>query len=180
VGLCDAKATAGGPGTVGVDALPSAGCLILKALAARWRLGGRTRTFPIRLRAVQDALQARRMPWWERASVPLAGLAGVAPQTSAEWTWPGWVPAGVREQVEAFRAGNCGRGPRTWLSGIRQQQAPEFGAVVTPGNGLAVNPPPVTGCYIHAWHNIGRLVLAGGSVVCPSINPSQPDGTGYG
>ena len=206
MGLRGAKASAGGSGTVDVDALPPAEYLILEVPAARWRLGERTWTFPIRLPASLDALQARGLMWWERASVPRAGrasltdtgraavlrdsyippavplgdLAGVAPQAWAEWTWPGWVPVAVREQVEAFWDDNYGRGPRAWLRDIQQRHAPEFGAVATLGNGMAANPPPETGRYVHAWNNIGRPVLADGSVVCTSFNPSQPDGPGHG
>jgi hypothetical protein len=97
VGLRDAEATAGDPGVVDVDALPTIGLLNLKVLAARWRLGEHNWTFPIRLQAALDALHARGLLWRERA-----------------------------------------------------------------------------------WTSIGRLVLAGGSVVCTSFKPSQPDGAGHG
>jgi hypothetical protein len=99
-------------------------------------------------------------------------LGYAAPGTWAEWAWPDWVPPKVREQVEAFWADGYGCGPRAWLHDISDRGVPPFGAVVTLGNGFGVNPPPATGRYVHAWNNIGRLVLDDGSVVCTSFNPA--------
>jgi hypothetical protein len=86
-----------------------------------------------------------------------------APRTWAEWEWPDWVPAGVREQVESFWLEKWGRGPQAWIRNAIEQGAPDFGAVVTLGDGFGPNPPLVTGHFVHAWNNIGRLVLGDGS-----------------
>jgi hypothetical protein len=91
--------------------------------------------------------------------------------TWAEWTWPDWVPAAVREQVEGFWSDDYRRGPQAWLRDMKVQHAPPFGEVVTLGNGFGVNPPPVTGRYVHAWNNIGRLVLDDGTVACTAFGP---------
>jgi hypothetical protein len=99
--------------------------------------------------------------------------AAVGTGTWAEWTWPDWVPAGIREQVEAFWAEEYGRGPQAWLRDMAVQGAPPIGDVVTLGNGFGPSPPPVTGRYVHAWNNIGRVVLGDGTFAYTSFSPAR-------
>ncbi len=204
----DAPSAAADRGPVHAGALPPAQYLILEVLASRWRLSEQMRTFRIRMRAALAFLQGRGMLWWEHAGIPRAAracltdtgraavlldscmppaerrddLASAAPKTWAGWTWLGWVPAGVRNEAGRFWAGNYGRGPRAWLRGMQVQHAPDFGTTVTLGAGFAVNPPPAPGCHVHAWNDIGRLVIADGSAVCTSFNPGhrrpRPAGNG--
>ena len=42
--------------------------------------------------------------------------------------------------------------------------------IVAFGNGFGPSPPLVTGRYVHAWNNIGRLVLDDGSFAYTSFN----------
>ena len=84
-----------------------------------------------------------------------------APRTWAEWTWPGWVPTAVRSAVEGFWGADQGRTPRDWMRDMHQQGAPAFGSTLRMKDGFSTNPPYVTGRYVHAWNNIGRLVLDG-------------------
>jgi protein gp37 len=85
---------------------------------------------------------------------------GQAPATWAEWIWPDWVPARVREEIESFWGASQGRSPRDWIRDMHQQGAPPFGAELRMDDGFGTNPPKVTGRYVHCWNNIGRLVLA--------------------
>ena len=82
-----------------------------------------------------------------------------APRTWAEWTWPDWVPAKVREQIEGSWTEKWGQGPHSWMRDMHVQGAPPFGATLQMEDGFGSNPPLVTGRYVHAWNNIGRLVL---------------------
>lgn len=95
-----------------------------------------------------------------------------APKAWQDWAWPAWVPAAVREQVEGFWSEDWGRGPRAWMRSSHEQGAPAFGATVTLGNGFGPNPPQVTGRFVHAWNNIGRLVLPDGSFAYTSFGRS--------
>jgi hypothetical protein len=172
---------------IDTDALPPTWYLILEVLAARWRLGEDHWTFPTRMLPALRKLAARDLIWWQYATVPRLAFAGLtpagrdavlldtytppaekignlalggAPATWAGWTWPDWVPARVREQVEGFWAGEYGRGPERWLNDISQQGAPPFGATVTLADG-------------HAWNSIGRLILPDGRVVCTQFHPAS-------
>ncbi|MFG3585041.1 phage Gp37/Gp68 family protein [Streptomyces sp. NPDC047990] len=93
-----------------------------------------------------------------------------APLTWSEWTWPDWVPAEVRDAIEGFWGPKCGRTPRDWMRDMHQQGAPAFGAAVTLGDGFGPNPPKVTGRFVHAWNNIGRLVREDGSFAYTSFH----------
>lgn len=81
-----------------------------------------------------------------------------APRTWAEWTWPEWVPAGIRGPVEEFWLERWGRGPHSWMRDMHEQDAPAFGATVTLDDGFGRNPAKTTGRFVHAWNNIGRIV----------------------
>ncbi|MFF1284396.1 DUF5131 family protein [Streptomyces sp. NPDC058299] len=82
-----------------------------------------------------------------------------APATWAEWTWPDWVPAQVREQIEDSWSSRWGLGPRHWIRDMHDQGAPAFGARLTMDDGFSSTPPQVTGRFVYCWGNIGRLAL---------------------
>lgn len=86
-----------------------------------------------------------------------------APRSWADWAWPDWVPAEVRVAIENFWSEDIGRGPHAWMRSMHEQGAPAFGSVVTMDDGFARNAPQVTGRYVHAWNNIGRIAMDDGS-----------------
>ncbi|MFZ3473138.1 DUF5131 family protein [Streptomyces sp. 4.24] len=92
-----------------------------------------------------------------------------APTSWADWTWPDWVPASVREAVEGFWGADQYRTPRDWMQNMHEQQAPVFGARVTMDDGFGPDPKQVTGRYVHAWNNIGRLIRDDGTVAYTSF-----------
>ena len=94
---------------------------------------------------------------WMPPIFPVA--AEQAPATWAEWTWPDWVPARVREEIESFWGAGQGRSPRDWIRDMHHQGAPPHGVTLRMDDGFGPNPRQVTGRYVHAWNNIGRLVL---------------------
>jgi hypothetical protein len=93
----------------------------------------------------------------------------------AGFPWPTWVPAEVRHEVQEFWAEKDGRGPWAWLANTDHEynHAPAFGETVTLPR-LTEREEGVTGRYVHAWNNIGRLVLEDGSVVCVSTGGYVP------
>ncbi|MGW4488407.1 DUF5131 family protein [Amycolatopsis sp. NPDC004368] len=95
----------------------------------------------------------------------------VAPKTWAEWTWPGWVPDGIRRPVEEFWMERWGRGPHTWMRDMHEQGAPAFGATVTLDDGFGPNPSKTSGRFVHAWNNIGRIVHDDGTFSYTSFGP---------
>ncbi|MEH3135376.1 MAG: hypothetical protein PGN30_10290 [Mycolicibacterium neoaurum] len=101
------------------------------------------------------------------------------PETWAEYQWPEWVPTQVRSQIESFWSAAAGRGPHAWLNDARIQGGPPFGATVTLGDGFTSNPTKVTGRFVHAWNNIGRLVMNDGTFRYTSFSrkwaEQQPD-----
>lgn len=106
-----------------------------------------------------------RVPWQE----------GAAPASWAEVAWPDWVPMEVRAQIESFWAASYHRWPSDYEKsacgpynggGGRSENMPMFGELVTlpgwrPGE-------VVTGRWVHAWNNIGRVIDADGTVHCLS------------
>jgi protein gp37 len=108
---------------------------------------------------------------WMPPTSPMQPSA--APKSWADWVWPEFVPIRVREQIQDFWSEDWGRGPRAWLANMSEQGAPPFGAVVTMGNGFGPNPEPVTGRYVHAWNNIGRLVLDDGEFAYTSFSTPE-------
>ncbi len=94
-----------------------------------------------------------------------------APKTWAEWTWPAWVPTGIREPVEKFWMERWGRGPHAWMRNMHEQGAPAFGATVTLDDGFGPNASKITGRYVHAWNNIGRIVHDDGTFSYTSFGP---------
>jgi len=90
-----------------------------------------------------------------------------APATWHEWTWPDWVPADARQQIESFWSESIGRSPRRWLQNAHDNGAPAFGQEWTTHPSMRPAGSPAdrhTGRYIHAWNNIGRLALPDGSM----------------
>lgn len=80
-----------------------------------------------------------------------------------EFAWPDWVPAEVRNQIEQFWGASSGRSPAEWEENAR---SPYNNAVplgtrgafwVMGGSGI------VLGRYVHAWNNVGRVVLDDGT-----------------
>ena len=94
------------------------------------------------------------------------------PRTWAGYSWPDWVPAKVRKQVEDFWSGSWGRGPHSWARDMREQGSPALGAIVTLPNGFGEDAPDITGRYVHAWNNVGRLVLDDGTFAYTSFSRS--------
>jgi protein gp37 len=88
------------------------------------------------------------------------------PATWDEFTWPEWVPERVREQIVSFWGPASHRRPAEYLADVlcekfnTFQRPPAFGERVT----LRVREGEyVTGRYVHAWNNIGRVVRDDGS-----------------
>jgi hypothetical protein len=88
--------------------------------------------------------------------------------TWENYPWPKWVPKRVRKHIEEFWA--CpGRSPLEWcLNGVQSyNRCPGFGALVsTPVNEDRPKGRRVRGLWIHAWNNIGRVILKDGSYLC--------------
>ena len=81
-----------------------------------------------------------------------------------EWDWPDWVPDDVREEIEQFWSSSMGRSPDDWRRSAVEHGMPELGQRVRMqtivGSGI------VEGRFVHAWNNIGRIVMDGGAVEC--------------
>lgn len=98
----------------------------------------------------------------------------LAPNTWAQFQWPDWIPDDIRGQIERFWCPEFGRGPKSWLQDMRNQDAPPTGArarVRLFGRDMS----RVEGRFVHAWNNIGRVRLDDGSwhccSFCPAYNP---------
>lgn len=99
-------------------------------------------------------------------------------RTWAEYVWPDWVPAALRQQIQEFWAESFHRSPDEWErnaqgegSGCRERPWPALGDTV---EGICRHGEVVvTGRYVHAWNNMGRIVESDGSVVCVSNGPTQ-------
>lgn len=111
--------------------------------------------------------------WLPRVAGP---WQGTPPKTWAEVVWPEWVPAEVREQIASFWAESSGRSPGHYQASIRgncYDDIPNFG---TRGrfHRVCTRDQWVEGRYIHAWNNIGRVVLDDGTYECVSIGSMKP------
>jgi len=82
--------------------------------------------------------------------------------------WPDWVPEDLQRSIEKFWFPEWGRGPEQWLDDARSHRMPRFGQCVRMKQLLTEK--LVTGRFVYAWNNIGRLVTSAGDVVCVS-NP---------
>jgi hypothetical protein len=93
-----------------------------------------------------------------------------APETWESFPWPEWIPTDQREQIEKFWSVKYSRGPQAWFRDHEVQGMPYTGERTTTEDTFsrardeAGNRPEVTGRYIHAWNNMGRLVLDDGTV----------------
>lgn len=94
---------------------------------------------------------------------------GAAPATWDDVNWPEWVPQSVRDEIARFWGEPSSRTPREYAQQhvTNYADAPPFGSrvFVTPRQapyrtGLA----PYEGRYVHAWNNIGRVVMDDGVV----------------
>lgn len=98
-----------------------------------------------------------------------------APEKWADFQWPDWVPAKQRESIEGFWSEANGRGPVDWLRNHRIQRVPATGARVTCSvdrSGWAtinkMTTAGVSGRYLHAWNNIGRIITDDGQTIYAS------------
>lgn len=98
-----------------------------------------------------------------------------APEKWADFQWPDWVPVKQRESIEGFWSEANGRGPVDWLRDHRIQRVPATGARVTCSvdrsgwatiNKMAT--AGVSGRYLHAWNNIGRIITDDGQTIYAS------------
>lgn len=97
------------------------------------------------------------------------------PATWADFVWPEWVPHDQRRQIEGFWGKGYGRSPASWLADHVQQRVPATGSTVTvevDAHGWAqvdkMASSGLTGRYLHAWNNIGRIICSDGKVVYAS------------
>lgn len=107
-----------------------------------------------------------RAPWVE----------GAISNQWQDFVWLEWVPVKCREQIESFWSEDWNRGPRAWLKDMDNQRAPITGQVY---DDLFVSRSegPVIGIYLHAWNNMGRLVLQDGSYKVCSFHHDYPVAT---
>lgn len=98
-----------------------------------------------------------------------------APEKWADFQWPDWVPVKQRESIEGFWSEANGRGPVDWLRDHRIKRVPATGARVTCSvdrsgwatiNKMAT--AGVSGRYLHAWNNIGRIITDDGQTIYAS------------
>ena len=82
----------------------------------------------------------------------------------SEWDWPDWVPIGTREEIERFWSPSMGRSPDDWRRSAVEQGMPELGQRVRMQT--IVGSEIVEGRFVHAWNNIGRIVMGDGTVKC--------------
>lgn len=92
-----------------------------------------------------------KLPWGDNAT----------PASWTEFIWPDWVPTTVRRQIMDFWD-DFGRGPGAYAEGCSSpyNNVPDFGERVVLGS---YKSDPFQGRYVHAWNNMGRLVLDDGS-----------------
>ena len=91
--------------------------------------------------------------------------------TWENFPWPDWVPEGVRAQVESFWSEAAGRIPLDWLYSAANpySKCPPLGTLGTfRAASAAGDEPYVEGRYVHAWNNMGRVVLEDGGYVVVS------------
>lgn len=88
-----------GAATIDVDTLPPTQYLILEVLAARYRTGESTWTFPSRLKPALDALSAAGLIVWKRGFEPGTALAWFTDAGRAAATSGTYVPPNQREPV---------------------------------------------------------------------------------
>jgi len=96
-------------------------------------------------------------------------VIGATRSMSGPWEWPEWVPVKVRTQIESFYVYHGGA--EGWRRRAQENGAPEFGAVVTLGDGFGTNPQPVTGRFVFAWNNIARLIMDDGTFRYTAFHP---------
>lgn len=100
------------------------------------------------------------------------------PMKWAEYVWPDWVPAEVREQIESFWSEQHGRSPREWEKSCREYYNghPTLGTRVTCESDAKwwrdsrSSDVPIEGRWVPCWNNIGRLITDNGVVHVRSTN----------
>ena len=86
------------------------------------------------------------------------------PLTWAEYRWPRFVPAKVREEIQNFWSEKHGRNPKQWHAGTvadPYNQHPSIGQKITVKLSLYPKAPKRTGRWVPAWNGIGRLISRG-------------------
>lgn len=87
-------------------------------------------------------------------------------QSWDEYDWPDWVPVEIREQIKSFWGPKSKRKPKQWVDNAVQNKAPKMGIRIRT-NAIGTRANKVTGKFIFAWNNIGRLILENGEyIVC--------------
>ena len=92
----------------------------------------------------------------------------IANETWANFRFPEWVPEKVKAEIKSFWSEEYGRGPAAWLENAEHNKSPWNGDRVRV-HGVGPGSPLVTGRWIFAWNNIGRLLADDGSVMCVSL-----------
>lgn len=86
------------------------------------------------------------------------------------YDFPAWVPEPVRGEIRRFWSETCGRSPRSWHANTldKYNRQPALGAVVEAESFTHSGLPLLTGRWVPAWNNIGRVVMRDGSYKCSS------------
>lgn len=97
--------------------------------------------------------------------------------TWKEYPWPEWVPPKVRAQIEEFWAPPR-RKPEDWCEAAERESGYGYGKFplfMERARAQAHSDRTfLCGGYVYAWGNMGRLVLADGSVAVVSGAPRSP------
>ena len=88
----------------------------------------------------------------------------------SEFDWPEWVLPEIKKQVESFWGESQHRNPQEWIDNAVREHAPAFGLRVRMKN---FSGALVSGNYVFAWNNIGRLVNDDGKVEYVGVGPFE-------
>lgn len=90
-----------------------------------------------------------------RPSLPVD--PALAPRDWDAFSWPEWVPPGVRDAVEAFWSPTFNRGPAAYLRDALLQGAPPLFGIASLRR-IQTAESRVSGRFVHAWNNVGWIV----------------------
>lgn len=86
-----------------------------------------------------------------------------------DYQWDEYVPQEIRDSIMKFWSEDFGsRSPDAWAKNALENKAPQHGEVVTLRE-LCSDNKLVTGKFIHAWSNIGRIIDDQGKIRCVSF-----------